>query len=693
MSKNTANLNLYKKEPLLDKEDKFDIKTMLNDNWDKIDQHAEQTDQKIQDIYTVKAEQNEVTNLDNRVKTLEDDVTKENYIPHTQTESIKSLPEGSLEGSVKDLKFDGMTLVNEVENGDFSDGTAGWGSTYGTISVSSNIATLTANGSKRYQKIDCFVGSSSDIYFVYSKVKVTNSECVNLAMYGLSLSNAVQINYPNSGEIYEVYVKTDASYPGIQIRHEYPDDTTANGKVMQIDGNAGVFAINMTALGIEDYTEEQMLDLVRSGYFDEMKSVENPEIEVIRKNIFDGIVDFSNGYYTLDNWTNDPAWDVCELSIKGGKTYSKSGFFGGNYTFWREGTFLSGGTGNKMVAPTNATHLRVAIRKVDVTKENQVEEAETATTYEPYKSHPIKIKETFRRVPNGTKDSCYMQNNEVWKDKRIEGHILKESDITLYRTDKINVDLVIVNYPSDALKGTLSIDGILLVSGFSGEADSNTLDLIESEYKIYTDPSAIVLIVPKGTYANLAEAQADLTGTVIQYELAIPQQINLTDLGLVEGELLSGENGTCYLDGDSLFPQNVSFEVPANTGATIGSLVESSDYQAKQISAKANKVQEDWIEPTLLNGWENYGSPLATLAFYKDEFSNVHIKGTVKSGTINQILFTLPEGYRPLNNLGFSCVSSGSISVVSILPTGSARITNGSNTDVSLDSISFRVEG
>lgn len=37
MASNTPNLNLYKKDPIIDGNDTFNIKTMLNDNWDKID--------------------------------------------------------------------------------------------------------------------------------------------------------------------------------------------------------------------------------------------------------------------------------------------------------------------------------------------------------------------------------------------------------------------------------------------------------------------------------------------------------------------------------------------------------------------------------------------------------------------------------------------------------------------------------
>lgn len=37
MASNTSNLNLLKKDPLTDGKDTFNIKTMLNDNWDILD--------------------------------------------------------------------------------------------------------------------------------------------------------------------------------------------------------------------------------------------------------------------------------------------------------------------------------------------------------------------------------------------------------------------------------------------------------------------------------------------------------------------------------------------------------------------------------------------------------------------------------------------------------------------------------
>jgi hypothetical protein len=55
------------------------------------------------------------------------------------------------------------------------------------------------------------------------------------------------------------------------------------------------------------------------------------------------------------------------------------------------------------------------------------------------------------------------------------------------------------------------------------------------------------IFVAKGTYASLAEAQADLVGTKIHYQLATPELINLTEQGLVSGQLLSQPSGTVYV--------------------------------------------------------------------------------------------------------------------------------------------------
>ena len=50
MASNTPNLNLLKKDPVTDGDDTFNIKTMLNDNWDKIDEAIGEVKEELQDI-------------------------------------------------------------------------------------------------------------------------------------------------------------------------------------------------------------------------------------------------------------------------------------------------------------------------------------------------------------------------------------------------------------------------------------------------------------------------------------------------------------------------------------------------------------------------------------------------------------------------------------------------------------------
>jgi hypothetical protein len=85
------------------------------------------------------------------------------------------------------------------------------------------------------------------------------------------------------------------------------------------------------------------------------------------------------------------------------------------------------------------------------------------------------------------------------------------------------------------------------------------------------------------------------------------------------------------------------------------------------VNTKANRVQEAWITPTLLNGWENnltYGG----IKYFKDSFGIVHITGFITRliNTGNGTVFELPVGYRPENNFlvfqGTNGIASGSAS-------------------------------
>ena len=95
--------------------------------------------------------------------------------------------------------------------------------------------------------------------------------------------------------------------------------------------------------------------------------------------------------------------------------------------------------------------------------------------------------------------------------------------------------------------------------------------------------------------------------------------------------------------------------------------------------------------------WANLataGQPDA--AFYKDPFNRVHLKGAIDTGTNGESAFTLPEGYRPSDDLYFPVLqSAGAAGAYALIGTdGTVTITHSGATgskDVHLNNISFRV--
>lgn len=108
------------------------------------------------------------------------------------------------------------------------------------------------------------------------------------------------------------------------------------------------------------------------------------------------------------------------------------------------------------------------------------------------------------------------------------------------------------------------------------------------------------------------------------------------------------------------------------------------------IDAKANKEQEPWIEPTLLNGWSDDDT-----CYMKDEFGFVHLQGQPFGGIKGEVVFVLPVGYRPNRVARYlaSTTAKGSVRYVEINTDGDVvlddHIDNG-GTNVNLFGITFK---
>jgi hypothetical protein len=107
----------------------------------------------------------------------------------------------------------------------------------------------------------------------------------------------------------------------------------------------------------------------------------------------------------------------------------------------------------------------------------------------------------------------------------------------------------------------------------------------------------------------------------------------------------------------------------------------------KQLNAKANKTQEAWITPTLLNGYTNAAG--ITTQYMKDEMGFVHVKGVVTGGS-SGLIFNLPVGYRPPHTVGFATSVNGVFGRFIIEANGSITIAGSVFNVIYMDVISFK---
>lgn len=166
-------------------------------------------------------------------------------------------------------------------------------------------------------------------------------------------------------------------------------------------------------------------------------------------------------------------------------------------------------------------------------KEVQLELGNTATPYEPFKlaEQFISAGDDLRSVPNGTKDEV----SDGKHIKRIsEPLILQTSSITNFQTDFTNFDRVAIHYPTltgwavPDIQGWSNdtVTGKVLISGFTEKA---RVDSVENVNTFFTNSNGnIGLCLPKGLYADLAQAQSALAGTTLNYQLAEEIETELT---------------------------------------------------------------------------------------------------------------------------------------------------------------------
>lgn len=101
------------------------------------------------------------------------------------------------------------------------------------------------------------------------------------------------------------------------------------------------------------------------------------------------------------------------------------------------------------------------------------------------------------------------------------------------------------------------------------------------------------------------------------------------------------------------------------------------------------KGDQTWTAASLQNSWVDYGSSMGidyVPAQFRLKSGIVYIEGLIKSGTTTPgtLLFTLPEGYRPIEVLTLATSENGAYAEIEINSSGQVSIQVGSNTALSL---------
>lgn len=97
-----------------------------------------------------------------------------------------------------------------------------------------------------------------------------------------------------------------------------------------------------------------------------------------------------------------------------------------------------------------------------------------------------------------------------------------------------------------------------------------------------------------------------------------------------------------------------------------------------------NENNPNWIAPTLLNNWVNYGLDGWEEAGYKKVGGITYMKGLIKNGTIRADILVLPVGYRPISNMHIVVPANSAYGCINVYSDGRVFHNAGANNWMSL---------
>ena len=186
-------------------------------------------------------------------------------------------------------------------------------------------------------------------------------------------------------------------------------------------------------------------------------------------------------------------------------------------------------------------------------------------------------------------------------------------------------------------------------------------------------------------YSLRASGKIDGTRLILSSDLSPDLEIdirNLTVLNLTKTFGAGNEPTKEEMDELIKVTGYIDGEYALNNKEMLGHLM-------KGIRDKADKKQEDWITPTLLNGWIENNPTATPVGYMKDSMGFVHLKGRLTGSSSHA--FVLPPGYRPNDVLNFPANNNRSYGSIEVNGAGWVYPLGG-ETWISLSGTQFKAE-
>jgi len=483
--------------------------------------------------------------IKDRVTKIEAQISEPAYVEQEETTEIFSL---ATEGQISDYQICGNTRQNLVKSSNMDTDSNGDGIVDGFVNSSGTTLTYTMllDTTKKAQNITV---TSSSAASIYAGVVQTITGIIPGKPYTISVDFEISnIIGKFRGEIVGLWLNSSGNPIGTTLtKHSTTNERAAiinqiapeNAVKLEVHLRARCMAAGDTgAVWYKNLMVEQT-DILDSYISSGVNSTEPVCITSIGKNLFDG--EFETGTYEIS--TGLPIANANYIRNKNkyirvepstSYRFSERNQELKNITAWIydiNKNFISVAypwTQNALQIPTNGYYVNFAVNDTNINLELQLEKGNVATAYEPYKVSeaytPADV--TLRNLPNGVKDVFNVTKGLLTQNTKE--YTLQVSDIYQYYTGYTNVDAVLIKKPSDyKYYGIYSgvVAGTILYNNYKEVVKS--FNLLDSTEFIGTISAATAdvyfyLIVAKGTYANLAAAQAALAGTTLIYQLAKP---------------------------------------------------------------------------------------------------------------------------------------------------------------------------